>query len=420
MNQKPYKFLIRENESKHILELRVWWTIHGKSVLTISVIFMAFIAFVWLGYEVWRFLQQPDQIGGWQIRPGAIDLKMRYKEVHDWFVGNPVYGELKTASYPPASYAILWLFLGWLTLNSALWLWLVTTVFAIGWLVFLIVQESGAKTFLEGSFIALIPVSMYATGATIGNGQLILHLLPALLAGLLLLHRGKGEWRDDLLAAALLLLALVKPTVSVPFFWIVIFVTGRVRPILLVICGYFVVTVIATSFQEAGFLTLLRSWSEHSMDASARASVTLSHGNLHSWLAAFGLEEWNLSASMLVLLALGIWTYYHRYGDIWLLISVAGLVARFWTYHGWYDDLLILPSIITLFRIVRQNCDIIAFMLLGITMIVMMAPGGQYLLPSPYNKLYMNIQMVVWMILLAFFVSRVWREKRRGISKLTY
>ncbi len=133
----------------------------------------------------------------------------------------------------------------------------------------MIVKESGAVTFLERSFIALIPVSMYATGAPIGNGQLIVHLLPALIAGLLLLYRGKGKWRDDLLAAALLVFALVKPSVSAPFSWMAIFAPGRARPILLVICGYFVVTIIATSFQETGSLTLFRNWSEHSRNVSA-------------------------------------------------------------------------------------------------------------------------------------------------------
>ena len=385
MNQAPNRFLINEDKSKNIFRLQVWWASYGKSVLTVSVIFMAFIAFAWLGYEFWRFLQQPEYIGKWRVHPGAIDLKLRYTEVHHWFIGNHVH-----SPYPPASFIILWPFLGWLTLNSAIWLWSVTTILALGWLVFLIVKESGAETLLERSFIALIPVSMYATGATIGNGQLIVHLLPALLAGLLLLYRGKGEWRYDLLAAALLISALVKPTVSVPFFWIVVFIPGRVRPILLVACGYFMVTIIAASFQERGLLTLLRVWSEFSINSSSFATTMSSipgnlaatthgnlaattmvsiHGNLHSWLAGFGLQKWNFSASILTLFALGVWTYYHRSGDIWVLISVAGLVARFWTYHGWYDDLLILPSLITLFRIVKQDCGVMALILLGITLV---------------------------------------------------
>ena len=43
---------------------------------------------------------------------GAIDLKQRYHEVLAWFSGETVYGEIHTAVYPPASYTMLWPFLG--------------------------------------------------------------------------------------------------------------------------------------------------------------------------------------------------------------------------------------------------------------------------------------------------------------------
>jgi hypothetical protein len=379
---------------------------------------MAFAAVVWLGYEFYRLLWQPSQIGLWQVHPGAIDLKQRYEEVHYWFAGKSVYGQLKTATYPPASYAIVWPLLGWLTLTQALWLWAGTTVATLGWLVHLIVRESGAKTPLERVFVALIPLSMYATGATIGNGQLIVHLLPMLLAGLLLLHRRQRGWRKDVLAAAFVLVTLVKPSVSVPFFWIVLFFPGRLRPALVVTCGYLAVTIFAASFQEPGFSLLLHNWIECGLEVSAWASVKWSHSNLHSWSAAFGLEEWNLPASLLMLLALGFWTYCNRHRDLWLLLGVAALVTRFWTYHGWYDDLLILLPMVTLFRIAKQGpstggSDVIAGALLGVTMLVMIAPGGLYLLSPPWNMFYTNMQMITWLTVLIFLVNRTQREKKR-------
>ena len=115
--------------------------------------------------------------------------------------------------------------------------WLCFEAAALSWLVYLIVRESKAITLLERAFVALIPLSMYATGATIGNGQLIIHLLPALLFGLLLLYSRPSGWRTDLSAAFLILLTLVKPSVSVPFFWMLLFAL-RVRPAVLVTLGY--------------------------------------------------------------------------------------------------------------------------------------------------------------------------------------
>ena len=116
---------------------------------------------------------------------------------------------------------------------------------ALVWLVRIVVRESGAATRLERAFVALIPLSMYATGATIGNGQLTVHILPALLTGLLLLSQKRSGWGRDALAAALILLSLVKPAVSIPFFWIVLFVPGRLRPAILVTFGYVAVTFFA-------------------------------------------------------------------------------------------------------------------------------------------------------------------------------
>jgi hypothetical protein len=74
---------------------------------------MAVVAAVWLSYQFWRLLWQTAP--SWRTTPtGAIDLKILHRLVQLWFVGQPVYPELPGALYPPASYAMLWPFLGWL------------------------------------------------------------------------------------------------------------------------------------------------------------------------------------------------------------------------------------------------------------------------------------------------------------------
>jgi hypothetical protein len=299
--------------------------------------------------------------------------------------------------------------LGWLDREQAIWFWGFTTVVALVWLVRIVVRESGAATRWERSFVALMPLSMYATGATIGNGQLMIHILPVLLAGLLLLAQERSSWDKDVLAATLILLSLVKPAVSAPFFWIVLFVPGRLRPALLVILGYVAVTLFAASFQEAGALSLLHAWMVRASGSSGWAAVAWSHGNLHSWLAALGLREWCSVASLAFLAILGIWIYRRRHADIWVLMGVSGLAARFWTYHGWYDDLLILPSMIALYRVAKQRMppegsDVVAGVFLGWLICVMIAPGGQYLFPPPWRDLYLIAQQIVWIGVSIFLI----------------
>jgi hypothetical protein len=377
---------------------------------------MAVAATVWLSYQFWRLILGSSPV--WHTSPtGAIDLRIRHGGVRRWFDGLPVYIEERSTADPPASYVVLWPILGWLPITPARWVWAATTLVAIGWLIHIIVRESGADTPLQRVFVALLPLSMYATGAALGNGQLIVHLLPTLLAGLLLVERGQAKWGEDLLAAALVLLALVKPSVSVPFFWILLLPPDRLRPAGAVVLGYMALTLFAASFQEPGVAELLRDW----LSRASRMAASQGVANLHIALAYFGLEEWILPASGLALAGLGLWIYRHRRGDVWHLLGVTAIVARVWTYHRWYDDLLMLLPMVALFRIAKLDPlpgggDVIAGGLLSLTLLTALAPGGLYLLPPPWNSAYAAGQAIVWIAVLVYLLDRAHRDRppRRG------
>jgi hypothetical protein len=385
--------------------VRHWWTRRGVLILRCSVALMSLIALFWLGYEFWRLLWE-------QGRWGAIDLKTYHKLIGGWFAGRPIYVEVKTAVHPPATYVILWPFLGWPSVAQARWLWAATAVAALGWLVCWIVRQSKAETPLERAFVSLMPLSMYATGAAIGNGQVITHILPALVAGLGLLYFERSGWRNDVLVALLFLFTLVKPSISFPFFWIVLFSAGSMRPAALVALGYAGLTLFAASFQHSSLLTTLHNWLIN--PALGQPGET----NLRAWLVNLGLEQWSLPASMLVLATLGFWAYCHRRTDLWLLLGVTALVSRMWMYHRWYDDLLILLPMVALFRMTKagpsDHSDIIAGALLGVTTLAMLAPGGLYLFPPPWNMLYTSGQTIVWIILLIFLLDQARRNKRNN------
>jgi hypothetical protein len=371
------------------------WTGRRAVLLRAAVMIMGVIAVLFLAYELWRLIGQ-------QGESGAIDLKQFHAWVQRWFAG-----EATQSTYPPATFAILWPLLGWMPLPAARVLWAVSSLAALAWLSFLIVRESGANTRLEAWFVGLMPVSMYATGLTIGGGRLIVHQLPLLVAGLLLLLQGPARWRRDLLATVLISLALMKPSVAAPFFWLVLFIPGRIRPALLVACEYATLTLTAVAFQAAGLAPLLQDWAGRSVRVSAVASVELDNASLQSLLAAFGLQRWDALASLLVLAALGLWIYFHRRADLWLLLGVVALVARFWTYHAPYDDLLVLLPMVTLFRVAAQGLSesrrpTLAGVLLACTLLSTLAPGGRYLLPWPLNTVYITGQVCVWLAVLGF------------------
>ena len=63
---------------------------------------------------------------------GAIDLKFRCLEVQAWLAGSPVYDEIDHGVYPPATYALLWPFLGWGDFPVTRWFWAFTSLVACG------------------------------------------------------------------------------------------------------------------------------------------------------------------------------------------------------------------------------------------------------------------------------------------------
>jgi len=349
----------------------------------------------------------------------AADLRARHDEVQRWFSGKPVYGEVVDggvgATYPPQSFVVLWPFLGWNTLSAARWLWAITSVAALAWLAVLLVRGSGASTYLERMFVALFPLATHATGVTVGNGQLIIHILPPLLTALIIAHRKPTGWRSSSAVALLTLAALVKPTISVPFLWLILFLPGTVKPFLLVSLGYIGLTLFAASFQEGNLLSLINLWLTHS--AMDPFIFDGGHANLHSFLASLGLHQWKLPASFFVLVALGIWTYRYRRQDLWLLLGVTGIVARLWSYHFMHDNLLIVFSEVALYRTVRQrqladSTRILAAVLLALSLLLMLPP------PSRLFLVWRAGEVFVWLSVLVFLISQAMKSSRAaaGVS----
>lgn len=383
------------------------WVRHGAGGLRLMVGLMATLASVWMGYQFWRLLWQQ---GYW----GAIDLKTFHRLVQSWFAGASIYTHVKTAVHPPATYLILWPLVGWLDLTATRWLWAATTVIALVWLIRVIVAESNADTPLERAFVTMLPLSMYATGATIGNGQLIIHILPVLLFGLLRLFQAPPNWSNDALIALTFLFALVKPSVAAPFFWIILFCPGRSRPGALILAGYVALTLFAALFQTESLPTLLSTW------LANPAVGQPGQANIRAWLVSLGLREWALTASIILLLAHATWLYRYRSTDLWILLGVTALAARISVYHRWYDDLLILLPMIALFRIAKSGApdgnDIAAGVLLALCVFATLAPGGLYLFPEPWNTLYTTFQTLIWFLVLIFLIARA-RHNRKEISR---
>jgi len=368
--------------------------------MRVAVGVMAVLALLKLGDEFRRLL--------WESRrAGAIDLHNYQEVVRLWFAGEPVYRECEHAVLPPASYMILWPFMGWLDFSSARWLWAITALGVLGTLTWLLLRESGAENRLERMFVALLLLSMNATGIAVGNGQLPLHVLLATVAALLLVSQQPASWRAHVLAGVLLVLALLKPTVSVPFLWIGLFtaVHGMCLGVL-VVAGYVGLTLAAAVFQDAGVAELFRGWLVRGSDLAGSAGF----GNLNAWMGGVGLTRWMLPVSVLTWLVLGWWVFRHRHTDRWVLLGVSALVARFWAYHRAYDDVLVVLPMVALFRIAKRGpaadgSDVTAGVVLAVTVPVMLMPARLGFETSLFVGLYNVTHTLVWLTMLVFLLE---------------
>lgn len=344
----------------------------------------------------------------WSAAP-PVDLDLRWREVHRWFGGEPVYRP-GAGAYPPASYPLLWPLLGWVDLAAARWLWGATTLGMLAWLAAIVTRESGVVTGAGRAVAALLPLAAYASRAVMVNGQLALHLLPPLLSGLWLLTRRPPSWGRDVGAAALLLIALTKPSLTAPFMWMLFTSRGPLRPAVLLALGHAGLTALAAPFQDANAVSIVTRFVGSRALEAARDSAA-SHASLHHWIDELGLGRGHVVASLVVFFALGAWTLFRARGaDPWLKLGVAALVARFWTYHYRYDDLLILVPVVALIRtVIRGGRPPGAVVMLALLTTTLLIPARWFFPPWPW-QIIEALQTGIWLTALGYLVRRAERS----------
>ena len=361
---------------------------------------LAALALPWLGYELFRLLWQPRTIGTIAIHPGAIDFEIFRAMLGDWFAGRPVYTGPKSTvnTYLPASMLLFWPVYGWASRSVALFAWFVATAVALAWLVRCMVRESGAQGKAERAFVALLPLATYPAGAIVGNGQSTLFVLALLLAALVTLRDREPGWGRDLAVALCLLFALVKPTVAAPFVVAAACVDGGFRPVVLAAVAYAATTLLAATAQPESLPDLLRQF----LVVASHMSTHRGESNLHRLLGDLAWEAWAAPLSLAILALFAAWTRRHRRADLWLIAGAAAIVARFWSYHRWYDDLLIVVPLVALYRLARRSAPgdaggKVAGALFIATLVFLLAPGGLYALPAPWNDVYRGVQIALWL-----------------------
>lgn len=363
---------------------------------------MSLLAVTRLAYQLWRLLLEKD----WN---GAIDLRIVHELVYLWFTGEP----LKEVILLPATYVMLWPFTGWLTFEYARWLWAILYIVSLVWFLYIVIRETGIREKREILFTVLFILAIYPTGIIIGNGQLILFLLPAALTAILWERTSVRSLSGDIFVSALFLFSLLKIPVTAPFFLIPLITQRAFRPLFIAACGYIILTYAAMSYRDAGLVETFQIW----LKDSSTLATTGGYANLHIWLGSLGLKKMILPSSFILIAAFCVWLYMFRKIDVWIQLGVAAIVARLWTYHRLYDDLLIIVPMITIFRIVRNNKlspneGLLADLLLLVSWLGLLSPGFFLQLPPPFGTLFRTGQTIIWISMLVFLLYYSYKARR--------
>jgi hypothetical protein len=381
---------------------RTAWSRHGRTIRLAGVIYLGIAAVGKTAHAIPRLVRDLEP---WS----ALDLRYRYGEVQEWFAGNPVYGVVDGAVYPPASHVILWPFMGWVSLDGARVIWALTTMAAAGalaWLLYRSAQTASARNRLLPAGLAL---ALYSLPICLYVGQMGMHVMAFAALGAALLVSRAG-WGSDAMAAILLAAALVKPTVSIPLVVAAVMVGGRLRPAALVVVAYGVLTLAAGAFQPAGLPTLFRDWLAV---ASVRVPIEDGVPNLHLLMLRVGLASCMTPASLVALGAMAAWMWPRRTADPWVLLGIAALVSRFWAHSTLYDDALLLLPALALFRIAFRDQGsgrVLAGWLFAAAWAALLTPvWAYYSMGAVVPRMLHAIQAALWLGVLVFLMVKAWR-----------
>jgi hypothetical protein len=344
----------------------------------------------------------------------AVDFKYRFEEVSRWFDGVSVYGALDRLTYPPASYALLWPFIGWLPLDAARVMWAVTTLAAAAVVAFVAYRATEGRALSLRVLAALLPFAAYPTQVTVYVGQLPVHVVALVALGAFVLWRVPIGWAGDVAGGVLLAASLVKPTLAPPVVAAVLISTGRWRPALLTAACYLAFSFAGAAAQSPDIITLHRAWLESSANPSLVGGIAEGVPSLHMLLTRAGLGGWAPVASLAALVAFAAWAWRHRRADLWLLAGAGAVVARLWSYHREYDDAILLLAAVALLRVHRGPETSVGWMdglLFAAVWAALLTPTWVLFSPNvPIVRVLQGVHTAVWVAVLVVVARRAARD----------
>jgi hypothetical protein len=240
---------------------------------------------------------------------------------------------LPEAVYPPSADLLLSWTIGLLPDEGVHLVWLLVNLALLVGLALLMCRRElavPAQTLLALSAVMALLLLWSPTQETVHTGQFSILVSVCVLLAV--------RWLDEheIAAGAALSLALIKPSLALPFLLLPL-IRGRWRCLGVIVVSHLSATCLQAAVFGCTPWELMRQW------AAVAAYFTQGQFTLQEVLAALHVEDTPAGAALVAAFALAVtgWCWTNRGAPDELLVDLLCFVSVLWTYHGLYDFVIL-------------------------------------------------------------------------------
>jgi hypothetical protein len=319
-----------------------------------------------------------------------VDLALRYWQTKQLIFDQiNIYSEQVHAQYPPSFFAFLSPLFGYVSYQTADWVWAMINV---GGLIII----STYLRFHATPFKWVLPLSFLAFHSIahgLGVGQVHVFIIANLIVFIWIYELDNTTVWLKFIGVAALSISLGKYSLSIPF--ALVFLISKKHRLAAIIAllsnvmvSFFVLQRVGSTI-PAYITTILKN---------ASAVQNLGTLDIQALSQILGLSS-SVSLFMMVALLIGFVIILLKVKiDLWTQLALAALTARFYIYHAHYDNVIFVFLIIALWKRIPQFETLSKELILyGLVVISLIIPARFLEWHAPYYGIFLIYQLVVWL-----------------------
>ena len=342
-------------------------------------------------------------------KKGAIDLVYRWKEQQYIYQGlypydlrkgspniDPSIGDIRSGGYPPWAFFTGFFLIPGLSLNFTRFYFAILNLISLVILAIFSYQVGSPYGRAQALFSMSASLALGSHATTLLNGQYGIIINAFLIGMYWMLKKHQNLWTGLFLA-----IAMVKPNISAPYFFILLMrrQTKAILSFFIYISGASTIIWIITKVDP---IYMSKSIIEQSKYFAHKGYSSI------NFLTAMGIDTQMatiLLALVGVVVIIGIF-YIWRDSSLLTLFAVASVIGRVGTYHRFYDNVMLIFLLLGLIEITFNNSQRMNLLFLALVGISLWFPGRIVQIEN-VGTIVELLQLIVWSISLIYLLVQV-------------